>query len=269
MFAFILTVSILALSTASVASASPASSPTFSSSTLDGEAVFRESAHRDSGYGDFKADIVMEITSKSGKTVKRHMLLANLERRGDGAQTRLLFENPPDVKGTVLLSHGHPKAPDEQWIYLPAFKRVKKISGATRASPFMASDFSYEDILSMNPRVEKYTYAKLPSAAWEGLPCFVIDRKPIETGTGYSRQTVWMDTAHYLIRKIEFFGTDGSPSKTLTLHDYRLEKDRHWRAREMRMKNLKTGGETVLRGSEYKLGNGFDASTFDPAALNK
>lgn len=211
----------------------------------------------------------MDIISKSGNVVKRHMTLANLETPGEGAKTRLLFENPPDVKGTILLSHGRRTAADEQWIYLPAFKRVKKIAGSTRSSPFMASDFSYEDILSMNPRVEKYTYSKMPSAMLDGLTCFVIDRKPLESGTGYSRQTVWVDTTHYLIRKVDFFAADGSHHKTLTLHDYRLEKEKHWRAREMRMKNVKTGGETILRGSDYVLGSRLNAALFDPTALNK
>jgi outer membrane lipoprotein-sorting protein len=240
-----------------------------SATALDGLSIFRESARRDSGYGDFQADITMEIVSKSGSVKKRHMHLSNLESQGDGAKTRLRFENPPDVKGTVLLSHGHRKQSDEQWIFLPAFHRVKKISDATRSSPFMASDFSYEDILAMNPRVEKYTYTVQPVEDYEKQLCFVIDRKPLEPGSGYSRQRVWMDTTHYLIRKIDFYSPEGSLSKTLEIKDYQLEKKKHWRAWEMRMRNLKSGGETVLRGSDFKMGTGSSDSEFNPAALNK
>ncbi|HIN59600.1 MAG TPA: outer membrane lipoprotein-sorting protein, partial [Gammaproteobacteria bacterium] len=72
----------------------------------------------------------------------------SLEVAGDGDKSLTIFSYPADIKGTVFLSHTHPTRPDEQWLYLPALKRIKRISSSNKSGPFMGSEFAYEDLAS-------------------------------------------------------------------------------------------------------------------------
>ncbi len=74
----------------------------------------------------------------------------------DGDKSLFVFDEPRDVQGTAFLIHAHREDADDQWLYLPALKRVKRISSANRSGSFMGSEFAYEDMTAQE--VEKFTY---------------------------------------------------------------------------------------------------------------
>ena len=115
-----------------------------------------EADKRDTGFGDFTAEMVMELRNKQGDVSTRNIRLKTLEVKDDGDKSLSIFDQPADVKGTAFLTFSHAIEPDEQWLYLPALKRVKRINSKNKSGPFMGSEFSYEDIASQE--IEKYTY---------------------------------------------------------------------------------------------------------------
>jgi hypothetical protein len=111
----------------------------------EGERIFTEVSRRDRGYGDQQASVAMQLKRKSGSVATRLMDIAVMEVPNDGTRTVVTFNSPLDVKGTKVLTYSHeanPPGDDEQWIYLPAFKRVKQISDANKATSFMGSEFT-------------------------------------------------------------------------------------------------------------------------------
>ncbi len=110
--------------------------------------IAREADARDTGWGDHQARMTMTLANKQGETSTREITIKTLEVATDGDKSLTIFHEPRDVKGTAFLSFSHPTTPDEQWIYLPALKRVKRISSANKSGPFMGSEFAYEDIAS-------------------------------------------------------------------------------------------------------------------------
>lgn len=245
------------------------SAPPLRAAPTDGLAIFREALARDSGYRDFRADITMLLREKSGRESRRVMEIAGLERIQDGAKTLLRFANPPDVKGTALLTHVHKSGPDEQWIYLPAFKKARKISDANKTSPFMGSEFSYEDINSLDIQLEKFAFTYLRAEDLGGLGCVVVERVPAYANSGYSRQIVWLDTAEYQIRKVEYFDDKGAHVKTLSVGDYEKFLGRFWRSRRMTMANHRNGNTTFLEWSGYTFRNGMREGDFDLSSLKR
>ncbi|MBE9563969.1 MAG: outer membrane lipoprotein-sorting protein, partial [Proteobacteria bacterium] len=121
-----------------------------------GLAIAVESDKRDTGFSDQTANMVMELHNKQGDVSTRTIRIKTLEVIGDGDKSMSIFDKPADVKGTAFLTYSHAIKPDEQWLYLPALKRVKRINSKNKSGPFMGSEFAYEDLASQE--IEKYSY---------------------------------------------------------------------------------------------------------------
>ena len=151
-----------------------------------GLAIAQESDRRDQGFGDSTVDLEMVLKNRHGEESRRKLRIATLEVRSDGDKGLSIFDQPADVKGTALLTFSHKVADDDQWLYLPALARVKRIASANKSGSFMGSEFAYEDIGSRE--VEKYTYKYLREETYEGVPCLVMERYPVSPYSGYKRE---------------------------------------------------------------------------------
>jgi len=229
-----------------------------------GLAIAKEASSRDSGWGDSSANLAMLLKNKQGEQSRRDMRAKTLEMPADGDKSLMIFDTPADVKGTALLSFSHKTADDEQWLYLPALKRVKRIASDNKAGPFMGSEFAYEDITSQE--VEKYTYKWLRDEKLGSQDVFVFERFPVDASSGYTRQVVWMDKSAYRIQKIDYYDRKQALLKTLTFKDYKAY-GKFWRASDMAMTNHQTGKSTQLVWKAYTFGAGLSARDFDQNAL--
>lgn len=232
-----------------------------------GLAIAREADRRDSGFGDYTADLLMVLRNRHGEESIRDLRIRTLEVTDDGDKSLSIFDRPADVKGTALLTFTHKTENDDQWLYLPALKRVKRISSANKSGSFMGSEFAYEDLTSQE--VEKYTYHWIRNEVYEEQPCFVIERDPVDPNSGYTRQVVWMDQAEYRPMKIDFYDRKNVLLKTLTFHGYRRYLDRYWRADRMEMVNHQTGKSTRLQWKDYRFRTGLKDSDFNKNSLKR
>jgi outer membrane lipoprotein-sorting protein len=121
---------------------------------------------QDDGFIDSQSAMTMTLINRSGKKSSRRIRSRVLEVPGDGDKSMSIFDEPADVKGTASLTHSHAVEADEQWLYLPALKRVKRISSKNKSGPFMGSEFAFEDISSQE--VDKYSYKYLGDDALDG-----------------------------------------------------------------------------------------------------
>ncbi len=226
-----------------------------------------EADRRDTGFHDSTAAMRMILRNKQGDESTREIRVRTLEQDGDGDRSLTTFDEPADVKGTNFLSFTHKSGPDDQWLYLPALKRVKRISSRNKSGPFMGSEFAYEDISSQE--VEKYTYKYLRDEPCGELTCFVVERYPVDKYSGYSRQVAWIDTQEYRPQKIVFYDRKNAELKTLTYSGYRQYLDKYWRADEMFMENHQTGKSTRLIWSDYRFQTGLSERDFDRNSLKR
>jgi hypothetical protein len=121
-----------------------------------GIAITRETDRRDSGFGDYSVEADMILMQQNKVVSQRSFFSKILEIAGDGDHSVNVFRSPREVEGTAILIYSHGLVPDDQWLYLPAVKRVKRISSRSKSGPFVGSEFAYEDISTWVP--EKYTY---------------------------------------------------------------------------------------------------------------
>ena len=143
-----------------------------------------EADKRDAGFGDLSSNMVMTLKNANGDTSIRKMRSKALEVVGDGDKSLTIFDKPADVKGTAFLSFTHILEADDQWLYLPALKRVKRISSKNKSGPFMGSEFAFEDLSSVE--VAKYAYRYLKDEVLDGEDCFVIETTPKYQYSGLS-----------------------------------------------------------------------------------
>lgn len=231
-----------------------------------GLAIAREADLRQDGFGDFTADMVMILKNRHGQESVREMRVRTLEVEGDGDKSLSIFDTPRDVKGTAFLNFTHRTGDDDQWLYLPAVKRVKRISSRNKSGSFMGSEFAYEDIGSQE--LEKYTYRWIRDEVHEGMESFVVQSYPVDSkNSGYTRLVNWIDKAEYRTWKVEYYDRKGSLLKTLTLSDYRKYLNGHWRAHEMHMVNHQNGKSTVLTWSGYAFRTGLTDADFNKNSL--
>ena len=229
--------------------------------------IATEADHRDTGFIDSTAQMVMELKNKQGQTSTRQVRSKILEVTGDGDKSLSIFDTPKDIKGTASLNYSHALKPDEQWLYLPALKRVKRISSKNKSGPFMGSEFAYEDISSQE--IEKYTYKYIKDEALNGIDCFVVERYPAYKHSGYTRQVAWINKQEYRAEKIDFYDRKNTLLKTLTNSGYQKYLDKFWRPDVMHMVNHQTGKSTTLTWSNYQFKTGLTDKDFNRNSLKR
>ena len=230
-----------------------------------GLAIMKQQDEKNSGYKDYTASMVMVLKSAQGEEATRNLRAGALEVVNDGDKSYMIFDKPADVRGTAILTHSHIKN-DDQWLFLPAVKRVKRLNSNNKSGPFMGSEFAYEDLSS--PMVEKYTYNFLRSEKCGDLDCYVIVRTPLYENSGYSKQVVWVDQKELRTQKIDYYDRKNELLKTLTNTGFKLYNNKFWRAETGTMVNHQTKKSTVLISKDFVFGKGLKPSEFEPEALD-
>jgi outer membrane lipoprotein-sorting protein len=232
-----------------------------------GLAIAQEADRRNTGWKDSSASMTMILRNKRGDETSRELSVKALEVENDGDKSLTLFNTPRDVKGTALLSFSHKVESDDQWIYLPKAGRVKRIASRNKSGPFMGSEFAFED---MTPQeVEKYTYKFLKEDQLNGQSVFVVERKPVDKYSGYTKQIAWVDQAEYRTLKVEFYDRKKSLLKTLTAHEWKQYLNQYWRPHSSTMVNHQTGKSTDLKMRDFTFKNGLTDSDFNKNSLKR
>lgn len=247
----------------------PLSSVYSQTSEEKGKQIAIDADKADQGWGDNKSVSKMVLRNKQGQESVRKLrrLALEINEPGLGDKSITVFDEPRDIEGTALLSHTKILKPDDQWLYLPAVKRVKRISSKNKSGPFVGSEFAYEDLLSQE--VDKYNYKWIKDEKCGELECFVVERYPLYENSGYTKQVVWWDKQEYRPQKIDFYDRKDSLLKTLTYTKYNQYLDKYWRADLFVMKNHQNGKSTdiVFESWEFRLGQ--DDSQFTASRLKR
>ena len=218
----------------------------------------------DQGFGSSVAELKMILKNKNGQTSERFMLSRTLELTEDGDKSMIVFNSPKDVKGTATLTYTHKEGSDDQWLFLPSIKRVKRISSNNKSGPFMGSEFAYEDLSSQE--VEKYSYKFLEMSGDIAL----VEQDPTDPKSGYTRRIVSYNTTKgYRIEKVDFYDRKNALLKTLEYKGYQQYKNKHWRPATMIMKNHQTNKETELSFDKYNFDINLTNQDFTQSALKR
>lgn len=234
---------------------------------VKGLAIAKEQVQRDTGWSDSTADLVMTLVNREGEKSTRVIDVSALEDSSSADRSLLVFKKPLDIKGTAFLNYAYINAPDERWIYLPAVKRVKRISSRNQSGPFMGSEFSYEDLSAFEH--EEYTYKYLRDEIVNEQPCYVFEQYPKDKHSGYTKRIAWVDKTELRLQKMEFYDRKKTLLKTLDVSGYEQYLERFWRPAYSLMTNHQTGKSTELEWSNYAFRVGLVNADFKKNGLRR
>ena len=230
--------------------------------------IAARSDRTDLGFGDSEVELKMVLRNAAGQEATRALRIATLEKPDEsvGDKSLVVFDTPRDIEGTALLSHAKILDPDDQWLYLPALKRVKRISSSNKSGPFVGSEFAFEDFTAIE--LNKFSYTYVGEVPCGDLTCDVLERTPRYENSGYTKLISWVDQADYQIRKVEFYDRRGDLLKVLELKDYR-NYDGIWRAHTLSMSNVQTNKQTDFLYGDYTFDNGLAENDFVKGRLSR
>jgi outer membrane lipoprotein-sorting protein len=227
--------------------------------------IAKKAEEADKGFESSKVSLKMILTNKQGQESQRYLENQTLELHDDGDKSLIVFNSPKDVEGTATLTFTHKSSADDQWLYLPSLKRVKRISSDNKSGPFMGSEFAYEDLSSQE--VEKYNYKFIKEEDVNGTKAYVVERYPVDPKSGYTKQVVWYNKENFRIEKTDYYDRKGSLMKTLTFLKYKQYLNKHWRASELTMENHLSGKKTRLLFENYAFKTGLKEQDFSQNSL--
>ena len=216
------------------------------------------------GFKSESSKMTMQLINAHGDVISRKMLSEVLEGQNEGDKSVVIFEWPADVKGTKMLTHTKKKGDDKQWLFLPALKRVKRISSRNKSGSFMGSEFSYEDLGSQE--LEKFKYKLVEELKLNGRDCWKLERVPVDKRSGYSKQLLWSDKEYNQPLKIEYYDRKKELLKTAEFKEYK-KYGKFWRVGKIEMKNVQTKKSSVISWEGRKLGVEADEESFDSSSL--
>ena len=231
--------------------------------------IAARSDRTDVGFNDSRVALQMILRNAAGQQSTRSLEIATLEKPDEsvGDKSLVWFDTPRDIEGTALLSHARILDPDDQWLYLPALKRVKRIASSNKSGPFVGSEFAFEDFTAIE--LNKFDYRLIGTEDLDGMTLDVLERLPRYENSGYSKQIAYVDQEVFQIRKVEFYDRRGDLLKVLVFEDYRQYDNGVWRAHKLRMENVQTNKQTDLIYQDYAFNLGLSAKDFVKGRLSR
>jgi hypothetical protein len=229
----------------------------------DGDALALRAQKAGLGYRSERVRFELLLLDAQGAKTERKLTFEIIE---DGTRelSRIGFEWPAAVRGTTLITHSNQAGEDEQWLYLPAVKRSRRISSGHRTGSFMGSEFSYEDLTS--PVVTKFRHTRLADQKLGDSECHVLERRSKDAASGYSKQVIWLETGRLIPHQVEFYDRKGELLNVATYAGYAAYGN-YFRAREIRMENKQTKKVSLLTAIARSLGEALDTSRFQEQSL--
>ena len=193
-------------------------------------------------------ELELSLIDKNGQTRQRNVLIFARDRERE-TQQLIFFLSPADVKNTGLLTYDYAGADrdDDQWLYLPALRKTKRLASSDQSGAFVGSDFNYADLTRRE--IDDYTYRLLGVEDVRGAPTWQIEAIPRSDQeakrTGYAKSVLFVRKDNYFVVRAVHWERDGEKLKYQDVR--KLEKiDGIWVATEITM-TTKKGQETVHR----------------------
>lgn len=233
---------------------------------LTGKEVIEKVYNREEGE-DRKGNLTMTLVNSRGdKRVRK--LRQFYKDYGDTEKKIMFFLSPADVRNTSFMnwSYNDPAKDDDQWIYLPALRRVKRISSDSKDDYFMGSDFTYDDLGERHP--DEDNHKLLRTESFKGENCYVVESKPKDPDYMYSKTVTWIIKGKWIGLKKKFYDEDGEFLKELHVKEYN-QQNGIWIILNSVMKNVQKDHKTVMEYENVELNTGIRDAYFTERMMSR
>ncbi|MDW7682196.1 MAG: outer membrane lipoprotein-sorting protein, partial [bacterium] len=238
----------------------------FAQQELTGLEIITNVYNREDG-NDQKGDLTMTLVNKFGDQRVRK-IQQFIRDFGNVEKKIMFFLEPADVRNTSFMNWSYTEAgkDDDQWIYLPALKKVKRISSDSKSDYFMGSDFTYDDLGDRHP--DEDTHKLLRTEKIGDEECYVVESIPKEEDYMYSRTLTWVIKDKWIGLKKEFYDEDGDLLKILTINKYEKIND-YWTILDTEMKNVQRDHKTLMQLANIKYDTNISEQQFTERMMKR
>ncbi|MFQ3199202.1 MAG: putative RND superfamily exporter protein [Paraglaciecola sp.] len=216
----------------------------------------------------------MNMVDRRGKERQRETL--NFRKYyGQEKRTVLFYQSPKNVKDTGFLTYDYPDADkdDDQWLYLPALRKARRISASDRGDYFLGTDFTYEDIKKEGKfELSDYHFKTLKIGSFSGKEVLLLEAIPVDEETakelGHSKVLAWVDTSNWIVLKSQSWDINHNELKTTVMSDIR-KVDGIWTRHNIMVDNHKTGHHTEFSFSQVDYNTEVKDRVFTRQALTR
>jgi len=233
-------------------------SPEVAGQNLSGNEIIEKVYNRPTGE-DQTSDLAMTLINKSGDQRVRKIKQFTKDL-GNVEKSIMFFLSPADVKNTSFMNWAYDSdQSDDQWIYLPALKKTKRISSDSKSDYFMGSDFTYDDL--GDRKLEDDTHKLLREETMEGKECYVVESVSKDEDYMYTKTVVWVNKSNFIGVKKEFYDEDEDLLKVLAIKEVE-EISGIWVITNSEMKNVQKNHRTTIILSNIQINTGISESKF-------
>jgi len=213
---------------------------------------------------DTQGELTMTLINNRGEQRVRN--LSQFIKNDDKVEKKIMFFlSPADVRNTSFMNWSYTDGrADDQWIYLPALRRVRRISSDSKGDYFMGSDFTYDDLGDRHPNLD--THKILREETIDGKACYVVESVPRDANYMYSKTITWVMKDNFLGLKREFYDDRGRLLKTLSLKNYERISG-FWTILEVEMQNVQRNHRTNMKFTNVKKNQGIPDSKFTERSM--
>ena len=212
---------------------------------------------------DMKSILEMNLINKKGK--QRKSSLKSFIKDG-GKKQIAWFLSPADDKGIGFLKIEHDKKDDEMRIYLPAFKKIRRISSKKKSDSFMGSDLSYEDLSNRN--INDNTYNLLGNEVIDDQDYHILEIKPKKnTNSEYSKHISWINKSNILPFKEDSYDKSNKLLKQKYFHFTKIND--YYVVDTMKVFNVQKNHNTVLTFKDIKINSNINDNIFQEKNLKR
>ncbi len=203
--------------------------------------------------------LTMTLINSNGSTRVRKIKQFTKDL-GSVEKSIMFFLSPADVKNTSFMNWSYDNdKPDDQWIYLPALKKVKRISSDSKSDYFMGSDFTYDDL--GDRKLDADVHKLLREETVDGIACYVVESVPKDEDYIYSKTITWIRKENFVGLKKDFYDEDGELLKTLSIKEVKHISG-IWVITHSEMHNVQKNHTTIMKLTDVKINTGVPASMF-------
>ena len=217
--------------------------------------------------------VTMEMTLVDSRGRERHRSLTLQSRTDEGLRKQLIrFLEPGDVEGTAFLTVEKAEGGDDAWLYLPALRRVRRIAGTDKRDRFVGTHFTYEDLDRED--LERHAYELVGEEVLDGVATWVVRAEPSDPAlreeSGYGRRELWISQEHHVLVQAKLYDREGAYVRRLRAEDVRpVPQTDRWRAYRITMEDVREGGRTILRMTQYSIDRGVPEDLFTERYLRR
>lgn len=215
---------------------------------------------------DMQGNLTMILENSSGEQRVRS-LKQFIKDEGKVEKKIMFFLSPADVRNTSFMNWSYTDGSnDDQWIYLPALRRTRRISSDSKSDYFMGSDFTYDDLGDRH--VNEDSHKLLREETINDKACYVVESTPKEDDYMYSKTISWVMKDNFLGIKREFYDEKGKLLKTLSINNYD-KIDGFWTILGTEMHNVQRNHKTIMKFENVEYNKGIPNSKFTERSMTR